>query len=90
MLDLVTIPEDTLAFDTFSVNQTELLSAAHADPIGYETLKRMATVERYNDWIYEVLAPFAGQRLLEVGCGIGNMTEYNIPVSAGSSSPILR
>ncbi|RME82055.1 MAG: class I SAM-dependent methyltransferase [Caldilineae bacterium] len=47
-----------------------------ADPIGYETLRRMATVARYNDWIYEEIGAFAGQRLLEVGCGIGNMTEY--------------
>lgn len=47
-----------------------------SDPIGYETLRRMASVERYNRWIFEEIAPFAGQRLLEVGCGIGNMTEY--------------
>ncbi len=49
---------------------------SHTDAIGYETLRRMATVERYNDWIYEELAGSVGQRVLEVGCGIGNMTEY--------------
>ncbi|HEY79902.1 MAG TPA: class I SAM-dependent methyltransferase [Anaerolineae bacterium] len=46
------------------------------DPIGYETLRRMASVAHYNRWIYEELSPYAGRRLLEVGCGIGNMTEY--------------
>ncbi len=46
------------------------------DAIGVETLRRMASVRHYNQWIYEELAPFAGQRLLEVGCGIGNMTGY--------------
>jgi len=51
-------------------------AAAASDPIGYETLRRMATVERYNDWIYQEIAPHAGRRLLEVGCGIGNMTDY--------------
>ncbi len=49
---------------------------SYADAVGYETLRRMATVERYNDWIYEELAGSVGQRVLEVGCGIGNMTEY--------------
>ena len=59
-----------------SVQQASSPSVAHADPIGYETLLRMATVARYNDWIYEELSPHAGNRVLEVGCGIGNMTEY--------------
>lgn len=49
---------------------------SHTDAIGYETLRRMATVERYNDWIHEELVGSVGQRVLEVGCGIGNMTEY--------------
>ncbi len=52
------------------------VAAAASDPIGYETLRRMATVARYNDWIYEEIAPYAGRRVLEVGCGIGNMTDY--------------
>jgi SAM-dependent methyltransferase len=46
------------------------------DSIGYETLRRMASVAHYNRWIFEELAPFAGRRILEVGCGIGNMTAY--------------
>ena len=54
----------------------EPLPHVHDDPIGYETLRRMASVAHYNQWIYDELAPFAGQRVLEVGCGIGNMTEY--------------
>jgi len=46
------------------------------DAVGYETLQRMASVTHYNRWIYEELAPYAGQRVLEVGCGIGNMTDF--------------
>ena len=49
---------------------------SHDDAIGYETLQRMARVERYNAWIYQEFADSVGQRILEVGCGIGNMTEY--------------
>lgn len=59
-----------------ALSQDLLDAVDHSDPIGYETLRRMATVERYNDWIFQEIAPYAGQRILEVGCGIGNMTEY--------------
>ena len=46
------------------------------ESIGYRTLRRMASIERYNRWIYDEIAPYVGCRLLEVGCGIGNMTKY--------------
>ncbi len=46
------------------------------DPVGRETLRRMASVDRYNRWIYSEIAPYVGQTVLEVGCGIGNMTRY--------------
>lgn len=36
----------------------------------------MASVDRYNRWIYSEIAPFVGQNVLEVGCGIGNMTRH--------------
>jgi SAM-dependent methyltransferase len=36
----------------------------------------MARVDRYNDWVAKALRPYRGQRILEVGCGIGNMTPY--------------
>ena len=42
--------------------------------IGKETLLRMETVRRYNDRIYERIKPFLGDRILEVGAGIGNIT----------------
>ena len=43
---------------------------------GVKTLQRMARVDRYNDWVARVLRPYLGRRILEVGCGIGNMTPY--------------
>ncbi len=36
----------------------------------------MASVERYNAWIHSRISPFLGRRVLEVGCGLGNMTGY--------------
>jgi glycosyltransferase involved in cell wall biosynthesis len=47
----------------------------NADP-GYKTLLRLARAERYNRWMFEQLAPWLGQRVLEIGAGIGNLTRY--------------
>jgi glycosyltransferase involved in cell wall biosynthesis len=47
----------------------------NADP-GYQTLVRLGRAERYNAWILRELAPFLGQRVLEIGSGIGNLTRH--------------
>jgi glycosyltransferase involved in cell wall biosynthesis len=45
------------------------------DP-GYQTLVRLARAERYNRWLFAQLAPHLGQRVLEIGAGIGSLTRY--------------
>ena len=52
------------------------MARPYSSPLGNETLRRMANAQAYNDWIYRRLQPFMGNRVLEVGCGIGNMTPY--------------
>jgi SAM-dependent methyltransferase len=47
-----------------------------ADDIGAETLRRMAGLEAYNRWLHERFDAYLGQRVLEVGSGIGNQTRY--------------
>ena len=47
----------------------------NADP-GYKTLLRLSRAERYNRWMLEQLSPWLGQRVLEIGSGIGNFTRY--------------
>lgn len=44
--------------------------------IGEETLKRMDLVDNYNRWIAETTQPYLGERILEVGSGLGNMTKF--------------
>ena len=46
------------------------------EAVGIETLLRMADVGAYNDWVYRQIGPYLGERVLEVGCGIGNMSGY--------------
>jgi SAM-dependent methyltransferase len=41
-----------------------------------EIQTRLAKAENYNTWIYENIAPFLGNRILEVGCAIGNLTRF--------------
>jgi len=47
----------------------------NADP-GYQTLLRLSRAERYNRWMFRQLAPYLGERVLEIGSGIGNLTRY--------------
>ncbi len=46
------------------------------DVAGAETLQVMSAARQYNAWMYDVIAPYVGQRVLEVGSGIGNMSEH--------------
>ncbi len=47
---------------------------APRDRHGGETLDAMSAAPRYNAWQIEVLRPWIGRRILEIGSGIGNMT----------------
>jgi glycosyltransferase involved in cell wall biosynthesis/phospholipid N-methyltransferase len=47
----------------------------NADP-GYKTLLRLSRAERYNQWMLQQLTPWLGQRVLEIGSGIGSFTRY--------------
>jgi glycosyltransferase involved in cell wall biosynthesis len=47
----------------------------NADP-GYQTLLRLSRAERYNKWMFQQLSPWLGQRVLEIGSGIGSFTRY--------------
>ncbi len=40
------------------------------------TLTQLAELDRYNHWIYEQIAHAVGRRVLEVGSGTGNITQF--------------
>lgn len=48
--------------------------AEPCDPVGEATLEIMAEAGRYNAWMADIIAPHLGNRVLELGAGIGNMT----------------
>jgi SAM-dependent methyltransferase len=39
-------------------------------------LQRLRHVRRYNEWVWGQLAPHVGDRVLEIGCGVGNFTQF--------------
>jgi glycosyltransferase involved in cell wall biosynthesis len=48
------------------------------DDVGAITLRRMATLAPYNRWLHERFEHFLGDRILEVGSGVGNQTRFFI------------
>ena len=42
---------------------------------GTRTLELLQVAQRYNQWIYDRLRPGIGRRVLEVGCGMGTITQ---------------
>jgi SAM-dependent methyltransferase len=45
-------------------------------PVCLEIQSRLANADNYNRWIYEQIAPYLGVRILDVGCAIGNITQF--------------
>jgi glycosyltransferase involved in cell wall biosynthesis len=47
-----------------------------SEPATWGTLRRRSSLRRYNEWIWERVQPYVGQRVLEVGAGTGAMTRF--------------
>ena len=45
---------------------------------GYSALERMATAPKFNLWMYQTISPYLTEKTLEIGSGIGNLSEYFI------------
>jgi glycosyltransferase involved in cell wall biosynthesis/SAM-dependent methyltransferase len=49
------------------------------DEHGSQMLGRLARAQRFNGWMADVIRPFLGSRLLEIGSGTGNLTRRLVP-----------
>jgi glycosyltransferase involved in cell wall biosynthesis len=49
------------------------------DEHGSEMLGRLSRAPRFNAWMADVIRPFLGMRLLEIGSGTGNLTRQLVP-----------
>lgn len=50
------------------------LSTAADHSLATQTL--LSEAKNYNRWIFQLIQPSLGQRILDIGCAIGNITEY--------------
>jgi glycosyltransferase involved in cell wall biosynthesis len=50
-----------------------------ADAYGAEILGRLNRAPRFTRWMSDVIRPFVGDRVLEIGAGIGNMSLHLMP-----------
>ncbi len=46
------------------------------DPVGEETLEALAGADNFNKWTYDTIAPYIKGELLEIGSGIGNISQF--------------
>jgi glycosyltransferase involved in cell wall biosynthesis len=46
------------------------------DDAGFTTLRRVEVLKRYNRFLWDLVQPFVGTRVLEIGSGTGLMTKY--------------
>jgi SAM-dependent methyltransferase len=53
-----------------------LTHSAEADPVGLKTLERFSGTRQFNRWMYDQVAPFCKGHILEIGSGIGNISDF--------------
>lgn len=46
--------------------------------VSLEIQSRLAKADNYNRWIYSQIEPYVGNRILDVGCAIGNITQFYV------------
>jgi SAM-dependent methyltransferase len=51
-------------------------SAVHSDPTGFETLQTFSQAPAFNHWLYDKISSSAHGKILEIGSGIGNISEF--------------
>lgn len=49
------------------------------DEFGSHILSRIGRAPRFNTWMADAIRPYCGQRVLEIGSGVGNLTKALIP-----------
>lgn len=55
---------------------------------GHDILHCMSKTHRFNRWMAGVIAPWVGERILEIGAGMGNITQQLLPRAAYVASDI--
>jgi 2-polyprenyl-3-methyl-5-hydroxy-6-metoxy-1,4-benzoquinol methylase len=46
------------------------------DPTGLETLEVLSEADKFNEWMYNTIKPYCKGPVLEIGSGIGNISQF--------------
>lgn len=60
------------------VESTKHFTYKELDSEGYETLEVIAEANNFNRWMYSSIRPYCKGRVLEIGSGVGNISEFFI------------
>jgi glycosyltransferase involved in cell wall biosynthesis len=60
----------------WTIVRFRLVADIGRDDEGFTTLQRVEALHRYRRFLWELIAPYVGRRILEVGSGTGVMTRY--------------
>jgi 2-polyprenyl-3-methyl-5-hydroxy-6-metoxy-1,4-benzoquinol methylase len=55
------------------------------DPVGFETLDAISKADQFNYWMFQTIAPYIKGNVLELGSGIGNISNF-LTLSSASIS----
>lgn len=58
------------------MNTTKSFEYKELDQEGLEILDVISNANKFNHWMYETIAPFCGDEILEIGSGIGNISKF--------------
>jgi len=70
-------PKDALEA-LWVIVRSRFTSKIHTDT-GHEVLDALSVAPKFNRWMADTIAPFAGRKLLEIGSGVGNLTRQLCP-----------
>lgn len=59
-----------------NVRSGRLNYSAETDPVGLRTLELFSGTRQFNRWMYDQIAPFCKGHILEIGSGIGNISDF--------------
>ena len=48
----------------------------YSDQVGYDTLDSISQADRFNEWMFKTISVNTHGKVLEIGSGIGNISEY--------------
>jgi SAM-dependent methyltransferase len=60
------------------------------DSEGWETLDVIAEADKFNEWMYQTIRPYCSGKILEIGSGIGNISQFFVNANANITLSDIR